>query len=154
MFELPNVYPFTEFPWKDAPKIIDKLEYLGEESTPYQISPGTGLCLSDTYYTLGFLTCLHSYGRVVNKRELWSLNPRLEPNKDKPYRFSLIEDASKILEELRGGDKTVKELDKKLTNLSEEEIANYLNFLVLISQNGKVVQIAKGWDATFNLVEW
>ncbi|MHA1214332.1 MAG: hypothetical protein ACTSR2_10485 [Candidatus Hodarchaeales archaeon] len=120
MLDSTDIHPFNTFPFSDAFRIIDKLEYLGEESTPYEISPGTGLCLSDTYYTLGFLNFLHSYGKVTKKGELWGLDPKYEPVKDKPYRFSLIEDATKILEELKDGKKTISELDKKLPNLSKD----------------------------------
>ncbi len=148
--------PFSEFPFKTFPQVIDKLEYLGrdEEQTPYEISPGTDLCISDTYYSLGFLTYLHSYGKVVSKNGEWFLGPKGNPDSDKPYRFALISDAALILEQLFEGSKNVQELDKKLSDLSSEEITTYLSILSLITQKGKVTQEAKGWDASYVLKDW
>ncbi len=146
--------PFNVFPYRNAPSIIDKLEYLGEESSPYEVSPGTDLCISDTYYSLGFLTYLHSFGRVLNVEDKWLLDPKGEIMPDKPYRFTLIADAVEILKILQRGPSTVREIKKTLENLSEEIIEIYLNILYLLTQKGKVEQISKGWDATFKLIEW
>ncbi len=148
--------PFSEFPFKTFPQVLDKLEYLGrdEEQTPYEISPGTDLCISDTYYSLGFLTFLHSYGKVISDDEKWFLEPKGKPETEKPYRFALISDVTLILEELSDGAKSIQELDKKLSDLSVEEITNYLNILKLITLKGKVKQKAKGWDASYVLKDW
>ena len=59
--------PFSKFPYKTFQQVIDKLGYLNEESSPYEISPGTDLCVSDTYYSLGFLVYLHAFGQVVKE---------------------------------------------------------------------------------------
>lgn len=152
--ELITQPPFNVFPFKNAPSIIDKLEYLGEEASPYEVSPGTDLCISDTYYSLGFLTYLHAFGRVVNREKKWLLDPKGIPLPDKPYRFALIADAVEILKFLQRGPSTVKEISQALENLSEEKVDIYLNILLLLSQKGKVNQISKGWDATFELKGW
>ncbi len=148
--------PFSEFPFNIFPQLIDKLEYLGrdEEQTPYEISPGTDLCISDTYYSLGFLTYLDSYGRVLSDGRKWFLDPKGKPLPEKPYRFPLISDAILILEELFDGAKSAQDLHEKLSDLSEEEITNYLRILALITQKGKVIQEAKGWDASYVLKDW
>lgn len=146
--------PFNIFPYKNAPSIIDKLEYLGEESSPYEISPGTDLCISDTYYSLGFLTYLHAFGRVVKKDDKWLLDPQGKSLPDKPYRFTLISDAVEILKVLQNGPLTIEEIAEAVENISEEKIEIYLNILNLLSQKGRVNQVSKGWDATFQLKEW
>ena len=148
--------PFSEFPFKTFPQVIDKLEYLGrnEEQTPYEISPGTDLCISDTYYSLGFLTYLHSYGKVLSNEGKWFLEPKGKPDPEKPYRFALISNAVLILEELFKGAKSDQELNQKLSDLSVEEINTYLSILTLITQKGKVTQEAKGWDASYILKDW
>ena len=120
MEEFPNKAPFNTFPYKEALQIIDKMVYLGEEASPYEISPGTNLCISDTYYTLGFFNFLHAYGRVVKGNgDLWKLNPSGEPISQKPYRFSLIEDAVRILESLLDGPKTIDEITAKIPNIEK-----------------------------------
>ncbi|MFX1286307.1 MAG: hypothetical protein ACFFB5_21920 [Promethearchaeota archaeon] len=149
-----NHPPFDSFPFKTFAQVIDKMEYLNEESSPYEISPGTDLCISDTYYSLGFLTYLHAFGRVNNKESKWILNPRGEKPTEKPYRFKLISDAAEILEALLNGHKTTGEIKRVIPNLTEEQINEYLNVLLLLAQRGKVVQRATGWDATFLLTEW
>ncbi len=148
--------PFSEFPFNTFPQIMDKLEYLGrdEEQTPYEISPGTDLCISDTYYSLGFLTFLCSFGRVKTNDGKWFLDPKGKPIAEKPYRYALISDAVSILKELLKGAKTIKELDESLSTLSTDDITLYLKILSLITQKGKVIQEAKGWDATYVLKDW
>ena len=155
MEQFPNTPPFNSFPYKEALQIIDKMVYLGEEASPYEISPGTDLCISDTYYTLGFFNYLHAYGRVVkDENDIWKLDPIGEPLSQKPYRFALIEDAVKILESLLDGPKSVAEIAAKLPDIPESLIEEYLYVLQLLTQKGKVTQISKGWDATFDLIEW
>ena len=149
-----NHPPFDSFPFKTFIQVVDKMEYLNEESSPYEVSPGTDLCISDTYYSLGFLTYLHAFGRVSNKDGEWILNPRGEKPVEKPYRFKLISDAVEILEALLNGHKTTAEIKKVVPNLTEEMINEYLNVLLLLSQKGKIEQRATGWDATFILTEW
>jgi hypothetical protein len=56
--------PFNTFPFQTFLKVVDKLAYLDDESSPYEVSPGTDLCVSDTYYSLGFLVYLHAFGKV------------------------------------------------------------------------------------------
>ncbi|WP_455142324.1 hypothetical protein [Candidatus Hodarchaeum mangrovi] len=146
--------PFNAFPYKHALQIIDKLEYLGEEASPYEISPGTDLCISDTYYTLGFFNYLHAFGKVVKDGEIWNLNPKGEPIPEKPYRYALIEDAVKILNVLHSGPKSLEKIADELPDFSKTEIEEYLNVLAALAQKGKVKQISKGWDATFALTEW
>jgi hypothetical protein len=149
-----NNPPFDSFPFKTFLQVVDKMEYLDEESSPYEISPGTDLCISDTYYSLGFLTYLHSFGRVLNNNGEWILAPRGEKPTEKPYRFQLISDAAEILEALLNGQKTTSEIKKTVPDLTEEIINGYLNVLMDLSQKGKVEQRATGWDATFILAEW
>ena len=148
--------PFNAFPFKSFPQVIDKLEYLGrnEEHSPYEISPGTDLCISDTYYSLGFLNYLHSYGKVVKKENKWLLQPRGKKITEKPYRFATIEDASLILELLSKNPKTVQDIHTATPEISEEKISNYLYILSLITKKGKVEQRAEGWDATYVLIDW
>ena len=146
--------PFNTFPYKHALQIIDKLEYLGEEASPYEISPGTDLCISDTYYTLGFFNYLHAYGKVVRDGEIWKLDPKGEPIPEKPYRYVLIEDAVKILNALHSGPKSLEKVADEVQNISKIEIEEYLNVLAALTQKGKVKQISKGWDATFALTDW
>ncbi len=146
--------PFDGFPFKTFMQVIDKMEYLNEESSPYEISPGTDLCISDTYYSLGFLTYLHAFGRVNNKNGEWILNPKGEKPTEKPYRFKLISDAAEILETLVNGHKTTEEIKKAVPDLTKTMINEYLNVLLLLSQKGKIEQRATGWDATFILTEW
>jgi hypothetical protein len=149
-------YPLNEFPFPSFPKVIDKLEYLGrnEEHTPYEISPGIDLCISDTYYSLGFLTFLHSFGKVINEGDKWVLEPKGKPMTDKPYRFTLIENVTMILGVLTKGSKTLEELSEKLPSIPSDQIQDYLKILELISHSGKVKQISKGWDASFMLKSW
>ncbi len=149
--------PFNAFPFNTFLQIIDKLEYLGkdEEQTPYEVSPGTDLCISDTYYSLSFLTYLHSFGKVIKSKEnTWELlfSEKLHP--DKPYRFTLIESAAKVLEVLKNGYKTPDEVKTQLPELSATEIELYLKILELITQRGKVVQQSTGWDASYILKDW
>ncbi|MHA1977316.1 MAG: hypothetical protein ACW98F_14225 [Candidatus Hodarchaeales archaeon] len=148
--------PFSEFPFNTFLQVIDKLEYLGrnEEQTPYEISPGTDLCISDTYYSLGFLTHLHSYGKVFLDDGKWVLDPKGNPDPEKPYRFALISDAALILDQLFKGIENVQKLDDQLSDLSSDEITNYLRVFVLITQKGQVTQEAKGWDASYILKDW
>jgi hypothetical protein len=149
--------PFNAFPFNTFIQIIDKLEYLGknEEQTPYEVSPGTDLCISDTYYSLSFLTYLHSFGKVINPTENnWKLETSGKPQPDKPYRFVLIESATKVLESLKSGFNKIEEIDAQIPELSINEIDAYLRILVLITQRGKVVQHSKGWDASYVLKDW
>lgn len=149
-----NRPPFDSFPFKTFMNVVDKMEYLNEESSPYEVSPGTDLCISDTYYSLGFLIYLHAFGRVNNEDSEWVLNPRGEIPVEKPYRFKLISDAVEILEALLNGHKTTTEIKCVVPNLTEEMIREYLNVLLLLSQKGKIEQRATGWDSTFILTEW
>jgi hypothetical protein len=148
--------PFSEFPFKTFPQVLDKLEYLGrnEEQTPYEISPGTDLCISDTYYSLGFLTYLHAFGKVVEKDGIWSLESEGTSLPNKPYRYALIESAVEILQVLKNGAKTIEKIHESVSNLSKEEVTNYLRILLLISQKGKVEQREMGWDASYVLLDW
>ncbi|MFX0012984.1 MAG: hypothetical protein ACFFB2_04085 [Promethearchaeota archaeon] len=146
--------PFDKFPFKTFLQVIEKMEYLKEESSPYEISPGTDLCISDTYYSLGFLTYLNSFGRVVKDGEEWNLNPRGDVSEEKPYRFTLISNAVEILQALLKGHKTTSEIKKVVPDLSTETINNYLIVLGLISQKGKIEQRSTGWDSTFILSKW
>lgn len=149
--------PFNAFPFNTFLQIIDKLEYLGrnEEQTPYEVSPGTDLCISDTYYSLSFLTYLNSFGKVIKTEEnTWELKPSLEPLSDKPYRFTLIESVTKVLESLKSGLKTIEEIEAQISDISHDEIESYLIILSLITQRGKVIQQSKGWDATYILKNW
>ncbi len=149
-----NRPPFDTFPFKTFLQVLDKMEYLGEESSPYEVSPGTDLCISDTYYSLGFLTYLHSFGRVVKDGDEWFLDPRGESPPEKPYRFKLISDAAEILQALLDGHRTITEIQTVVSSLSEEAIDDCLNVLLLLSQKTKIVQRSTGWDATFILTEW
>lgn len=149
-----NRPPFDTFPFKTFLQVLDKMEYLGEESSPYEVSPGTDLCISDTYYSLGFLTYIHSFGRVVNDGDEWFLDPKGEIPPEKPYRFKLISDAVDVLHALMDGHRTITEIKNVVSSLSEEKIDDYLNVLQLLSQKSRIVQRAKGWDATFVLTEW
>lgn len=148
--------PFNAFPFKSFPQVIDKLEYLGrnEEHSPYEVSPGTDLCMSDTYYSLAFLNYLHSYGRVVKNGDTWSLQPKGKKNTEKPHRFVTISDATLILDELVKTPHTVQNIHTNLPEISEEKITNYLQILALITQKGKVEQRSEGWDATYILIDW
>ena len=148
--------PFNAFPYKTFPQMIDKLEYLGrnEEHSPYEISPGTDLCISDAYYSLAFLTFLHSYGKVVEKDSKWVLKPKGKKQTKKPYRFASIANASLVLDELSKNPITVQEIHKAVSEITEEQISNYLDTLSLITQRGKVEQRAEGWDATYVLIDW
>ena len=148
--------PFDSFPFKSFPQVIDKLEYLGrnEEHSPYEISPGTDLCISDTYYSLAFLNYLHSYGKVVNDEDKWSLQPKGNVLTEKPYRFVTISDASLILDELSKAPITTQDLHKAIPEIEEDKIINYLRILALIAQKGKVEQRSEGWDATYVLIDW
>jgi hypothetical protein len=148
--------PFNAFPFKSFPQVIDKLEYLGrnEEHSPYEISPGTDLCISDTYYSLGFLTFLHSYGKVIKKDDKWLLKPKGNKKTDKPYRFATIANASLILDQMSKTPITVQDIFKATPEIAEEQITNYLYILSLITQRGKVEQRAEGWDATYILIDW
>ncbi|MHA2074264.1 MAG: hypothetical protein ACW97X_06575, partial [Candidatus Hodarchaeales archaeon] len=101
-----NKEPFNTFPFKTFPQVIDKLEYLNEESSPYEVSPGTDLCVSDTYYSLGFLVYLHAFGKVTKEEDRWKLSYTGKLASKKPYRFTLIEDAVKILFSLQEGNDT------------------------------------------------
>ncbi|MFW9903536.1 MAG: hypothetical protein ACFFFH_04325 [Candidatus Thorarchaeota archaeon] len=149
-----NNSPFDSFPFSTFLKVVNKMEYLNEESSPYEISPGTDLCISDTYYSLGFLTYLHAFGRVNNQDGDWILDPRGKKPTEKPYRFSLISDAAEILEALLNGRKNTSEIKKVVPDLTETLIKQYLDFLLLLSQKGKIEQRAPGWDATYILAEW
>lgn len=146
--------PFNSFPYNSFLQVIDKMIYLGEESSPYEVSPGTDLCVSDTYYSLGFLTYLHSYGRVIKENGRWILNPKGEIIDKKPYRFKLIAEAVTILQALFEGHSTVEAIHNALEDITEIKIENYLRILSLISQKGKIVRLSKGWDATFILKDW
>lgn len=148
--------PFNAFPYKTFPQMIDKLEYLGrnEEHSPYEISPGTDLCISDAYYSLGFLTFFHSYGKVVKEGSKWLLKPKEQKQTKKPYRFATIANASLILEKLSKNPITIQDIHKTTPDLTEEQISNYLHILSLITQKGKVEQRAEGWDATYVLIDW
>ena len=149
-----NNPPFDSFPFNTFMQVIDKMEYLNEESSPYEISPGTDLCISDTYYSLGFLTYLHAFGRLNNQNGEWILEPRGEKPPEKPYRFNLISDAAEILEALLNGQKTASEIKKAVLDLTETMINGYLNVLLVLSQKGKIEQRATGWDSTFILAKW
>jgi len=130
------------------------MEYLGEEASPYEVSPGTDLCISDTYYSLGFLNYLHSFGKIQKRDNIWILDPKGEPLKEKPYRFSLIAEAVDILQALSNEQKKVSEIHSTIPSLSEKKILNYLHILSMLSQKGKIKQRSKGWDATFILTRW
>ncbi|MHA2247485.1 MAG: hypothetical protein ACXADY_21230 [Candidatus Hodarchaeales archaeon] len=149
-----NHPPFDSFPFKTFTQVVDKMEYLNEESSPYEISPGTDLCISDTNYSLGFLTYLHTFGRVNNKDGEWILNPRGKMPTKKPHRFKLISDAADILEALLNGHKTTAEIIKAAPDLTEKMINAYLYFLQTLSQKGKIEQRSTGWDSTFILTKW
>jgi hypothetical protein len=146
--------PFNTFPFKTFLQVIDKLAYLNDVSSPYEVSPGTDLCISDTYYSLGFLVYLHAFGKVIKDESRWKLKHKGKIPLKKPYRFSLIEDAVKILDTLKDGNETISKIKNSIPDLSEEVISDYLNVLLLLSQPGKIKQHASGWDATFSLVEW
>ena len=73
---------------------------------------------------------------------------------EKPYRFNLIENAVMILEALSTGSKTVEELSEELPSVPSDQIQNYLKILELISYSGKVNQLSKGWDASYQLESW
>jgi len=149
-----NKEPFNTFPFNSFMQVIDKLGYLNEESSPYEVSPGTDLCVSDTYYSLGFLIYLHAFGKVIKDGEKWKLEHKVSIPLKKPYRFTLIENAVNILNSLKEGNATVSEIKNNVINLSLEEISDYLNVLFLLCQMGKVKQHATGWDATFSLIKW
>ncbi len=149
-----NKEPFNTFPFNSFMQVIDKLGYLNEESSPYEVSPGTDLCVSDTYYSLGFLIYLHAFGKVIKDGEKWKLEHKVSIPLKKPYRFTLIENAVNILNSLKEGNATVSEIKNNVINLSLEEISDYLNVLLLLCQKGKVKQHATGWDATFSLIKW
>ena len=146
--------PFDKFPYQHALSIIDKLEYLGEEASPYEVAPGTDLCTSDTYYTLGFLAFLHAFGKVVSQDDKWFLDPKGEPLSEKPYRFTLIADAVEILQVLMKEPQFPSEIDLLLPELSEQTVNDYLYIFSLLAQKGKVEQLSTGWDATYILTPW
>lgn len=148
--------PLNEFPFTSFPTVIDKLEYLGrnEEQTPYEISPGIDLCLSDTYYSLGFLTYLHAFGRIIEEEGKWMLKPIGKPLPEKPYRFALIDNATLLLEALTRGSKTVDELCEEIPEIPKDQIINYLKILTIITHKGKIIQKSLGWDASFVLSNW
>lgn len=149
-----NKEPFNAFPFNTFMQVIDKLGYLNEESSPYEVSPGTDLCVSDTYYSLGFLVYLHAFGKVTKEEDKWKLSYSSKISSKKPYRFTLIEDALKILISLQDGNNTIEALQTANPEFNTDTITNYLNVLLLLSQTGKVKQHATGWDATFSLVKW
>ncbi|MFX0149163.1 MAG: hypothetical protein ACFFAJ_00125 [Candidatus Hodarchaeota archaeon] len=149
-----NEPPFNKFPFNTFYQVIDKMEYLGEEASPYEVSPGTDLCISDTYYSLGFLNYLHSFGKVEKRDNIWILNPKGKPLEEKPYRFSLISEAVDILQALSNDQNNVSKIHSSLSDLSEEKILNYLRILSILCQKGKIEQRSKGWDATFILTRW
>jgi hypothetical protein len=149
-----NKEPFNTFPFKTFPQVIEKLGYLNEESSPYEVSPGTDLCVSDTYYSLGFLVYLHEFGKVTKEEDKWKLSYTKKISSKKPYRFTLIEDAVKILLSMQEGNDNIEALQAATPELSTDIITNYLNILALLSQTGKVKQHATGWDATFSLIKW
>lgn len=149
-----NKEPFNAFPFNTFMQVIDKLGYLNEESSPYEVSPGTDLCVSDTYYSLGFLVYLHAFGKVTKEEDKWKLSYSSKISFKKPYRFTLIEDALKILISLQDGNNTIEALQTANPEFSTDTITNYLNILLLLSQTGKVKQHATGWDATFSLAKW
>lgn len=148
--------PFDAFPFKNFLQVIDKMEYLGlnEEFSPYEVSPGINLCISDTYYSLRFLVYLHSFGRVIKNESEWFLDPRGESPKDKPHRYGLISDAVEVLKALLQGNRTLDDIKSSLPSIAEQTVTGYLNVLSLISQKGKIEQRSLGWDATFVLTEW
>ena len=149
-----NKEPFNAFPFNTFRQVIDKLGYLNEESSPYEVSPGTDLCVSDTYYSLGFLVYLHAFGKVTKEEDKWKLSYSSKISSKKPYRFTLIEDALTILISLQDGNDTIEALQTANPEFNTDTITNYLNVLLLLSQTGKVKQHATGWDATFSLVKW
>ncbi|MFX0050426.1 MAG: hypothetical protein ACFE8U_03945 [Candidatus Hermodarchaeota archaeon] len=149
-----NEPPFNKFPFNTFYQVIDKMEYLGEEASPYEVSPGTDLCISDTYYSLGFLNYLHSFGKVEKRDNIWILNPKGKPLEEKPYRFSLISEAVDILQALSNDQNNVSKIHSSVSDLSEEKILNYLRILSILCQKGKIEQRSKGWDATFILTRW
>ena len=146
--------PFNTFPFQTFIQVVDKLAYLDEESSPYEVSPGTDLCVSDTYYSLGFLVYLHAFGKVTKEGNKWNLSSTRKIPSKKPYRFTLIEDAVKILSALEDGCNNIEALQTAIPELSADTINNYLNILLLLSQIGIVKQHETGWDATFSLVKW
>jgi hypothetical protein len=146
--------PFDSFPYNTFLQVIDKMIYLGEESSPYEVSPGTDLCISDTYYSLGFLTYLHSFGRVIQENERWVFKPKGEIIAKEPYRFKLIAEAVSILQALRDGYSTVEAIHNAVGDIQKAKIEKYLRILILISQRGKIEQLSKGWDATFIIKDW
>ncbi|UCE13264.1 MAG: hypothetical protein JSV04_13895 [Candidatus Heimdallarchaeota archaeon] len=150
--------PFNAFPFKNFLQVIDKMEYLGEneEFSPYEVSPGTDLCISDTYYSLRFLVYLHSFGRVTQDGNKWFITPNSkgEIPTEKPHRYSLIADAVEILQALAKGNKTTDEIKPSVSDLADQTISDYLNVLRLLTQKGKIEQRSSGWDATFVLTEW
>ncbi len=149
-----NEEPFNTFPFKTFMQVIDKLAYLKDVSSPYEVSPGTDLCVSDTYYSLGFLVYLHAFGRVIKDDNRWKLEYKGKIPLKKPYRFVLIENAVKILSALKDGNETISNIKNSVPDLSEEVISDYLNVLLLLSQRGRIKQHASGWDATFSLIGW
>lgn len=146
--------PFNAFPYDTFIQVIDKLEYLGEEVTPYEVSPGTDLCLSDTYYSLSFLAYLHSYGRAVKNNDEWYLELKGKSLEKKPYRYKLIAEAIEILEVLSETGKSEEEIVKAVPRIETTKIPNYLRILTILGQKGKVEQEKSGWDASFILKEW
>jgi hypothetical protein len=149
-----NEPPFNKFPFNTFYQVIDKIEYLGEEASPYEVSPGIDLCISDTYYSLGFLNYLHSFGKVEKRDNMWILNPKGKPLEEKPYRFNLISEAVDILQALSNDQNHVSKIHSSLSDLSEEKILSYLRILSLLCQKGKIEQRSKGWDATYILSRW
>ena len=146
--------PFNTFPYNTFIQIIDKLEYLGEEVTPYEVSPGTDLCLSDTYYSLSFLVYLHSFGHAVKKNDEWHLELKGKSPQKKPYRYKLIAEAIQILEVLSETGKSEEEIIKTVPRIDTTKIPIYLKILAFLGQKGKVEQAKSGWDASFILKEW
>lgn len=151
MFEIP---PFNAFPFDTFIQVIEKLEYLGEEVTPYEVSPGTALCLSDVYYSLSFLSFLHSYGCAVKKNDEWFLKPKGESLPKKPYRYKLIAEATEILQVLSVVGKLEKEVVETVPKIDPSIVPIYLRILTLLGQKGKVEQTKSGWDASFTLTNW
>lgn len=146
--------PYNTYPFKTFHQVIDRIEYLEDVVSPFEVSPGTDLCVVDTMYSLDFLTYLHSFGKLIKKDDKWFLNPKLKKSSKKPYRDNLIQDAVDILESISKSNHLEDEIKKNLDKIDPELVSLYLQRLPSIYVKGKVIKKSEGWDTTYALEKW
>jgi len=146
--------PYNTYPFKTFHQVIDRIEYLEDVVSPFEVSPGTDLCVVDTMYSLDFLTYLHSFGKMIKKENKWFLSPKSKKASKKPYRDNLIKDAAEILESINRGNHNEEEIQKDIDKIAPELVSLYLQRLPSIFIKGKVLKKSEGWDTTYALEEW